>query len=80
MKSKGEFILFLGTYLKSHRLEKGLTQIDFTSLIDVSSENISAIERGEVSLALYWINRFCLKLEPTTFNSKLYYSKKIMLS
>lgn len=74
---KDEFNRFLGSYLRKVRLEKGLTQIDMASMIGVNPQNISAIERGEVSPTLYWINRLCLNLEidPVTFYNNLYSSK-----
>jgi transcriptional regulator with XRE-family HTH domain len=53
--NKSQFNIAFGNYLKSIRLEKGFTQMDLASLIGVNPQNISAIERGEVTPSIYWI-------------------------
>ncbi len=53
--NKSQFNIAFGNYLKSIRLEKDFTQMDLASLIGVNPQNISAIERGEVTPSIYWI-------------------------
>jgi transcriptional regulator with XRE-family HTH domain len=67
---KSQFNRAFGTYLKSIRLQKNLTQVDLASLMAVNPQNISAIERGEVTPSIYWIYNLSKCLE-MTFNEFL---------
>jgi len=61
--TKSKFNKKIGNYLKSIRNDKGLSQMDFASLIGVNPQNISAIERGEVSPTLFWLHNLCEAIE-----------------
>lgn len=63
---KAEFNRAFGSYLREVRTERKLSQIDVASMIGVNPQNISAIERGQVSPTLFWITKLCegLKIEP----------------
>lgn len=63
---KAEFNKLFGDYLKKTRTEKGLTQLDLASIMNVNPQNISAIERGEVSPTLFWIHKLALALKINT--------------
>lgn len=71
---KAEFNKLFGNYLKKIRTEKGLTQLDLASMMNVNPQNISAIERGEVSPTLYWIHKLAsaLKLNTNDFINQFY--------
>lgn len=78
MIDKAEFNKVFGNYLREIRTEKGLSQLDVASIIDVNPQNISAIERGEVSPTLFWVTKLCegLKVEPQEFMN-YFYTKKL---
>lgn len=63
-----------GNYVKKVRTEKGLSQLDIASMIGINAQNISAIERGEVSPTLFWITRLCegLQINPEDFMTDFY--------
>lgn len=71
---KAEFNVKFGLYLKKVRTEKGLSQSEVASLIAVNAQNISAIERGEVSPTLFWITKLCegLQIDPKEFMIEFY--------
>lgn len=71
---KAEFNKLFGEYLKSVRTEQGLTQLDLASIMNVNPQNISAIERGEVSPTLFWIHKLSAALNINTgdFISQFY--------
>ncbi len=52
-----------GEHLKKQRVSKGLTQIDLASAMNINPQNISAIERGEVTPTILWIHRLCESLD-----------------
>lgn len=60
---KVRFNILFGEYIRKVRVAKGLTQIDVASAIGVNPQNISAIERGEVSPTLFWIYKLCVALD-----------------
>jgi transcriptional regulator with XRE-family HTH domain len=51
---KAKFNKILGAYIKNKRLEKGWTQSDLADKLGNNFQNISRIERGEISPTLYW--------------------------
>lgn len=71
---KAEFNKLFGDYLKKIRTEKGLTQLDLASIMNVNPQNISAIERGEVSPTLFWIHKLAsaLKINTNDFLNQFY--------
>jgi len=46
-----------GAFVKRKRLEKGWLQDDLASAIDSDFQNISRLERGNVTPTLYWCHR-----------------------
>ena len=60
---KKEFNKKMGKYLKKERLRRGVTQLELASKIGTDFQNISRIERGEVSPTLYWFNKITEALE-----------------
>lgn len=52
-----------GRFVAEIRIRKGLTQIDLAALIGNNPQNISRLERGEVSPTLYWITLLADALE-----------------
>ncbi|MCE9539113.1 MAG: helix-turn-helix transcriptional regulator [Bacteroidetes bacterium] len=47
-----------GLYVKQKRIEKGWSQIELASRVENNFQNISRLERGEVTPTLFW----CYKL------------------
>jgi ribosome-binding protein aMBF1 (putative translation factor) len=47
-----------GKYIKKKREERGWSQIELASRIENNFQNISRLERGEITPTLYW----CYKL------------------
>ncbi|RAV28505.1 helix-turn-helix domain-containing protein [Sinomicrobium soli] len=58
---KNDFNRLLGSFVKARRLERKWSQSVLAARAGNNYQNISAIERGEVSPTLYWI---CEKLAP----------------
>lgn len=52
--NKADFNKKLGNFVKKKRLEKGLSQADLAEKLGNNFQNISRIERGEISPTLYW--------------------------
>lgn len=63
---KKKFNIKFGKYVAKKRTQIGLTQIELASLIGNNPQNISRLERGEVSPTLFW-----LTLLATAFKLKL---------
>jgi transcriptional regulator with XRE-family HTH domain len=63
---KNEFNKKLGLCLYRIRLKKKLTQLDVSALLGNNPQNISRIERGEISPTLFWVFHFakCLDVNP----------------
>lgn len=76
---KEEFNKAFGQYLKQVRTEKGLSQMDIASSVGVNPQNISAIERGEVSPTFYWIVKLCkcIEIEPKDFLNNFFNYMKL---
>lgn len=60
---KEEFNRKLGAYIRKKRLEKKWTQEMLADKMGNNFQNISRIERGELSPTLYWCFRLSLVLE-----------------
>ncbi|WP_430401789.1 helix-turn-helix domain-containing protein [Fluviicola sp.] len=73
MKNK-EFNHVLGRQIKRAREEKGITQEELASRMNVNSQNISSYERGERCPSLFWMNRLyeALGIDASTFTEDLY--------
>lgn len=60
---KSEFNKSIGVAIRKLRTSKGLSQRDLASEMNINFQNISAVERGEVSPTLFWISKLCECLE-----------------
>lgn len=47
-----------GKYIKEKRIEKGWSQLELASRVENNFQNISRLERGDITPTLYW----CYKL------------------
>ena len=54
---KSEFNIKLGSFIREKRLEKGWSQTDLADKLQNNFQNISRLERGEVSPTLFWCNQ-----------------------
>lgn len=57
-KANKSFDKHFGLFVKKKRLELDLSQADLAAMIGNNYQNISRLERGEISPTLYW----CYKL------------------
>lgn len=73
MNSKA-FNHILGREIKRVREEKGITQEELASRMNVNSQNISSYERGERGPSLFWMNRLymALEIDPAKFTEGFY--------
>ena len=64
----------LGREIKRAREEKGITQEELASRMNVNAQNISSYERGERCPSLYWMNRLysALEIDAAKFTDELY--------
>lgn len=64
----------LGREIRRVREEKGITQEELASRMNVNAQNISSYERGERCPSLYWMNRLynALEIDPAKFTDDLY--------
>lgn len=51
---KQDFNILFGRFIKTKRLEKGWSQSELASKIGHNSQNVSRMERGEISPTFYW--------------------------
>lgn len=65
----------LGREIKRVREEKGITQEELASRMNVNYQNISSYERGERCPSLFWMNRLyeALDIDPAAFTETLYH-------
>jgi len=56
-KLNKQFDKQFGAFVKKKRLEKGWLQDDLASAIDNDYQNISRLERGNITPNLYWCHR-----------------------
>lgn len=54
---KLEFNKAFGTFLKEKRITKGWSQIDLASELGNNPQNISRIERGELTPTIFWMQK-----------------------
>lgn len=52
---KAKFNKKFGLFVAKKRINLGLTQSDLASMLGNNAQNISRLERGEVSPTLYWL-------------------------
>jgi transcriptional regulator with XRE-family HTH domain len=64
----------LGREIKRVREERGITQEELASRMNVNAQNISSYERGERCPSLFWMNRLysALEIDPAKFTDELY--------
>lgn len=64
----------LGREIRRVREEKGITQEELASRMNVNAQNISSYERGERCPSLFWMNRLysALEIDPAKFTDELY--------
>jgi len=71
---KEDFNKLISEHIRRVRIEKGLTQSDVATLINMDAQNFSKYERGLISPTAFWIHKFCeaIKERPRDFYVKLY--------
>ena len=57
MTNKDEFNKNFGLFVKQLRVERNWKQTHLADLMDNNFQNISRLERGEVSSTLYWCSK-----------------------
>jgi len=67
MIDKDQFNTQLGSFVKAKREQLNMSQSDLANEMDLNYQNISRLERGEVTPSLYWFYRlsFAFQVEPT---------------
>ncbi|MCE3295028.1 MAG: helix-turn-helix domain protein [Crocinitomicaceae bacterium] len=55
--NKSDYNKLFGNYIKNKRESKGWTQIDLASFIGNNSQNISRMERGEITPTIFWLEK-----------------------
>jgi transcriptional regulator with XRE-family HTH domain len=60
MIEKAEFNHLFGAFVRHKRQEKSLSQSQLANSFGIMAQNISRIERGEVSPTLYWVNKLAI--------------------
>ncbi|MCC5919003.1 MAG: helix-turn-helix transcriptional regulator [Cryomorphaceae bacterium] len=51
---KHAFNLVFGNFIRHFRKQKGWSQVDLASKVGHNFQNVSRLERGEISPTLYW--------------------------
>lgn len=69
MVEKSEFNELFGSFVKHKRTEKSWSQSKLAAAMGNNAQNISRIERGELSPTLYWVTKLSavFKLELNEF-------------
>lgn len=60
---KSEFNRAFGKYLKEKRVKIGWSQTDLASALGNNPQNVSRIERGELTPTIYWIEKLAIAFE-----------------
>lgn len=53
---KHDFNIIFGEFIKKKRLERGWSQSELAAKLGHNSQNVSRIERGEISPTFYWLS------------------------
>lgn len=53
---KNQFNILFGKFIKQKRIEKKWSQSELADKLDNNFQNISRLERGEISPTLYWLD------------------------
>jgi len=54
---KAKFNIKFGKFVAGKRIKMGFTQSELASMVGNNAQNISRLERGEVSPTLYWVSK-----------------------
>ena len=54
-----------GEFVKKKRLEKGWSQVDLADRVENNFQNISRLERGEITPTLFWCYKLANALDIT---------------
>lgn len=75
---KEDFNKLISEHIRRVRIEKGLTQSDVATLINMDAQNFSKYERGLISPTAYWVNEFCESIDepPERFYIGMYSKKR----
>lgn len=60
---KLQYNKLFGEYLRNKRISKGWNQNDLASILGNNSQNISRIERGELTPTIYWMEKLATAFE-----------------
>lgn len=61
--NKSDYNKLFGNFLKNKRESKGWTQTDLASMIGNNSQNISRLERGEITPTIFWLEKLANSFE-----------------
>lgn len=64
--NKSEYNKTFGLFLKQKRVSKNWSQTDLASKLENNSQNISRIERGELTPTIFWIEKLAKAFEVKT--------------
>lgn len=62
---KAKFNTKFGRFVAKKREQRGLTQSELASMVGNNAQNISRLERGEVSPTLFWLTLLAKAFELT---------------
>ena len=60
---KSEFTVKLGSFIKKKREDRNWSQAELAAQMGNNYQNISSIERGEVTPTMYWVFRLSIVFE-----------------
>ena len=63
LKRNKQFDKYFGEYVRKKRKSKGWTQPDLASRMENNFQNISSLERGEITPTLFWFYRLAEAFE-----------------
>ncbi len=63
---KNEFNKVFGLFLKNRRILNGWSQTDLASILGNNAQNISRIERGEITPTIYWFQKLAEAFNSTS--------------
>lgn len=63
---KDEFNKVFGLFLKNRRIINGWSQTDLASILGNNAQNISRIERGEITPTIYWFKKLANAFNSTS--------------
>ncbi|MES2589876.1 MAG: helix-turn-helix transcriptional regulator [Bacteroidota bacterium] len=64
--NKSDYNKTFGIFLKQKRTSKNWSQTDLASKLENNSQNISRIERGELTPTIFWIEKLATAFEIKT--------------